>query len=364
VFPIGDSGDWHEQVWAPDSVLPQRSSRNLLEQLNPVKQLLPQRNLDKRLNGKFYRWMMVLAGYFESPRDSRKTFAMRKIDSGTDRLALQCYRGTYFDAIDSSESLEWELLSAIPALKSSMEGDLTSFDRTLSLRKALHRDVSDPVMSGDGRCAGIGISTLIAYQDDDELKLMLKKRSSTTVASHPGGIHVIPSGMFQQFSDEVDKEFSIVHTVLREYLEEVFNVPESDYFGAPAQSFYGDSRIEYLLSLIDDGKAGLYLSGIAVNLLTLRPEVCTLLWIRDEAWWQHHSRDSPRTEHIHINKEFESAYRSKTAVGSVPYRDSDEELLEETALDPIGMVPSGAAAFWLGVDTLRNLMKPGATRSA
>jgi hypothetical protein len=253
--------------------------------------------------------------------------------------------------------LEWELLSAVPSLKSATANDLAKFDRSLSLRKALHRKVSDPITSGDGRCAGIGVSTLVAYQDGDELKLMLKRRSSSTVASHPGGIHVIPSGMFQQFGEEVDKEFSVTHTVLREYLEELFNVPESEYFGSPAQSFYSDSRLEYLSSLIADGRAGLYLSGIAVNLLTLRPEVCTLLWIKDKAWWQHHSRDVPRSEHIHVNKEFENPYSSKTAIGSILYRDSDDELLQEPGLEPMGMVPSGAAAFWLGVDTMRALMK-------
>jgi len=346
VYAVQDRDDWRQQAHHPNSVLPQRQSSNVHHALQTVEGESIASFLARCVRSKSYRWMMVAAGYFANPRDSRKTFAMAGLDVDSDRLTMTCYQGSYFDVIDSCESLEWELLHAIPRLRSAQDRAIRKFDRSLRLRAKLHSQVADPITNGEGRCAGIGISTLIAYRDGSVINLMIKKRSSSTVASHPGGVHVIPSGMFQEFTDETDKEFNVIHTIRREYLEELFSVPESEYHGQPAQSFFGDPRMQYVSRLITDGKAKLYFTGVGVNLLTLRPEICTLLWIDDPKWWRDHSRD-PNFQHIHYNEEF------VTGVGAVIYRDSDRELIEMAPLAPSDMVPSGAAAFWLGVDVLR-----------
>ncbi len=131
---------------------------------------------------------------------------MSEIHCG-ERLAMDCYLGDYFDTADTCDALEWELLTNIHRLRKFDVNSLTQFEATLPLRSALHRREHNPVRHGRFRCAGIGISTLIAYEDRRGWQLMVKKRSDTTVAAHPGGIHVIPAFMFQPGTIQFTEEF-------------------------------------------------------------------------------------------------------------------------------------------------------------
>jgi hypothetical protein len=279
---------------------------------------------------------------------------------------MDCFLGTYFDNVDTCDALEWELLSEIRRLKEFDDDSLASFEeRWLPLRSELHRRVPNPVRSGRYRCPGIGISTLIAYQDRHGLQLMVKKRSETTVAAHPGGVHVIPSFMFQPGTSDWPEEFSIVHNILREYLEELFSVEEPGS-ASSARYFYGDGRMIFLRELLNRGDAQIFLSGIAVNLLTLRPEVCTVMYIPTPDWWIHHEtefedKEGKRTA-FRFCEEFEKLTHEKgPIVSNLPFNESDDELLQEEELHPNKMVPSGAAAFWLGVDVLRDALRPTQT---
>src|SRR5690606_24563112 len=95
---------------------------------------------------------------------------------------------------------------------------------------------------------------------------------------------------FQPMSDEMrDGEWSIEHHFYREWLEELFGMRESD-----SMDFYQHPALLDLKRMQAAQEAGLYLTGIAYNLLTLRPEICMLLLIHDEGWWQRlHAPDSP-----------------------------------------------------------------------
>jgi hypothetical protein len=356
--PQAEPGRWQTQRDNPNSVLTQRQDLNRLHRVLRADSFL---NLDDvELNDDRYRKTLMQAGYFRDPDKNRATFAMSQIHCG-ETLTMDCYLGNYFDNVDTCDALEWELLNEIHRLKKFDDDSLMAFERSLPLRSELHRRVFNPVRSGAFRCPGIGISTLIVYQDQRGLQLMVKKRSDTTVAAHPGGIHVIPAFMFQPGTSQYAEEFSVTHNVLREYLEELFSVPEPDEKAASARYFYGHGAMVFLRELLDQGEAKIYLSGVAVTLLTLRPEICTLLFIKTKRWWDEQEyaieEEGSKRKVFRINEEFVDFTSSKEVVGNIAYSDSDSDLLEERALSASRMVPSGAAAFWLGVDVLRDVLK-------
>ncbi len=137
-------------------------------------------------------------------------------------------------------------------------------------------------------------------------------------------------------------------------------MPEPDDNAEDADYFYEDSSMVFLREMLNEGEAKIYLSGIAVNLLTLRPEVCTVLHIRSKKWWeeQRYSLEErgSKKKFFRFNDEFMTFSSDKDVVSNIEFAESDEELLEEEALQASRMVPSGAAAFWLGVDVLREVM--------
>lgn len=201
---------------------------------------------------------------------------MERMETSTRRIT--CARGRYFDALVTADLIAVELLnSGIP----------TAGEAAHPLRTALHRR-GNPLVEAAGRPAAIGISCLIVAATPGGPRLILR----FVRAKHPGApvqLHAIPSLMFQAFSDPA-VEYSVRHNVFREYLEEVFGHPETDHIDPPppTEAFYGHPDMRFLAGLIRGGGAHLELLGMAVDLLRLRPEVCTLLRIDDPAWWARH----------------------------------------------------------------------------
>jgi hypothetical protein len=117
-----------------------------------------------------------------------------------------------------------------------------------------------------------------------------------------------------------------------------------------------------LQNLLNDNEADLYLTGITVNLLNLRPEVCLLLLIRTEDWYLHHSQNPSDELRFKLNPEYAIMSDSpltkgvQKLVGRVRYKVIDDEQIKGAPLSPGDMVPPGAAAFWLGRDTLRHVL--------
>jgi hypothetical protein len=153
-------------------------------------------------------------------------------------LRIDCGIGTYFDALDSCDSLEWEILSHTPGLKRSDERAFRRFDLGLQHRRDLHYLVQDPIRSGAYRSVAVAVSTLVAYETSDSIRLMIKHRSSRGVAVHSDLTHVIPSFMFQPATGDLLREYSIRHNIYREYLEELFDRPEPEPGALSAIYFY------------------------------------------------------------------------------------------------------------------------------
>jgi len=221
-------------------------------------------------------------------------------------------------------------------------------DRTLAslpVRRRLHDLVGDPVLDGRHRSAPLFASMAIFFQHEGRWLTWMRRRRLEGVALHPGQLALIPSGMVQPEQGFDPEELDIWHTVLREYLEELFGVTAPT--GAQFDWFYQHPTINGLGKRIDAGEADLWLTGIVVNLSTLLPEVSTTLVIHSEDWYREHlSPDLAPGTFFRVNAEYETG-----GVRWVEVPDSDDEIAE--TVTPAATVPGCAGAFWLGVDVLR-----------
>ncbi len=217
--------------------------------------------------------------------------AMIRDDHG--RIKLDCKLGTYFHSLSTSECLDPELLEAYAAWPDS-EPDAV-WPR-LERRVWLHERVADPVADGRCRSAALGVSTLtivrVRNSAFDGYKMFLSPRS-ITVATQRRRYHVVPSGMFQPFipsesGDLLRSQFSVSATVMREFVEELYGVEELETGDGRVdpQAIYHRREARLLTDMLKAGDAALLYSGVAVNLLALRPEICTVLVIHDPGWYE------------------------------------------------------------------------------
>ncbi|MCA9912090.1 MAG: hypothetical protein KC496_02020, partial [Anaerolineae bacterium] len=186
-------------------------------------------------------------------------------------LRIEAGFGKYFDMIATCAALDHELLDAV-------QGKLIR----LPMRTQYHRSISpeEALRSGNGRSAALGGVVLTVFNDAGTYRLMLAKRSGTQ-ATRPNNFHMLPAFMFQPAGSIMQAgEWSLRHHILREILEEMFGMEESEN-----TDFYAQPALLDLQQMLDNGEAGLYLTGIAMNLMTLRPEITALLLIQDAEWW-------------------------------------------------------------------------------
>src|SRR5512132_3326230 len=217
--------------------------------------------------------------------------AMTRDDHG--RLRLECKLGTYFHSLSTSEALDPELLEAYAAWPDS---DPATVWPRLERRAWLHERVSDPVADGRRRSAALGVSTLtivrVRNRSFDGYKMFLSPRSCT-VATQRRRYHVVPSGMFQPFipgesADLLQGQFSVYATVAREFVEELYGVEELETGDGRVdpQAIFRRREARLLSDMLEHGTAALLYTGVGVNLLALRHEVCTVLVIDDAGWYE------------------------------------------------------------------------------
>jgi len=170
-------------------------------------------------------------------------------------------------------------------------------------RAWLHDRVPEPVADGRPRSAGIGVSTLTVVRVRNRsfvgYKLFLSPRS-VTVATQRRRYHVVPSGMFQPFipgesADLLQEQFSVAATAVREFVEELYGVHELETGDGRVDpnAIYHRREAQLLNGMLKAGDAALLYSGVAVNLLALRHELCTVLVIEDPAGFSSSALSGP-----------------------------------------------------------------------
>jgi len=239
---------------------------------------------------------------------------------------MDCGVGRYFGMLDTCSAIEVELRAAI------LDGDRQpdAFDAKLPLRNAAHAaSGGDPITSGVGRDAAIGLSMLVAGRTEQGYRMRLAQRGDGGLGLGCRQFHVVPSGMFD-FADG-RRDYHVRAKLREEYAEELFPMV--------------DPALEYLDALLHTGDAHLLFTGVAMDLLNLRPEICTLLVIHTPEWFEQACQ-------ARLNEEF----LPETAAGGFNgwvHLASDEAMIQEAGLEPERMIPPGAAAFWMGLDVLR-----------
>jgi hypothetical protein len=204
------------------------------------------------------------------------TFALKKLRLRP--LQISAYLGRYFDMLATCTALEHEL----------RESAFRRFIR-LPQRKMLHADVAEDraLTDGTGRSATIGGAVLVVYRHPQKGYRAILSRRTAQHATHPGHYHLLPAFVFQPAGDVPQPhEWNMRYHIEREWLEELFGLPEhTEFSDHPA--------LTDLHRMEAAGDAELHLTGIAVSLLSLRPEICALLLIHDPDWWQRiHAPDS------------------------------------------------------------------------
>ena len=220
----------------------------------------------------------------------------------------------------------------------------------------MHRQVKpqDALIRGDKRSAAIGISALTIFNDGAAYRAILARRSQST-AIDSNMFHVLPAMMFEQTTADFNdrREWSVKHQILREVLEELFGLPE-DINPPRWDFFYDHPALQFLLELLDSGKAQLCATGVILNLLTLRPEISALLLIHDPAWYARVSAE---------DSDMPLATADETLDGSLALAPiaTDEAFLSRFPPALHLMMPAQAtAALWLGIDRARREIKRAA----
>ncbi|MGJ5819421.1 hypothetical protein [Paludibaculum fermentans] len=202
------------------------------------------------------------------------------------QLSLDCRLGSYFASMNTNEMLEIELLAQLPSLRGHSTVDFARFDRRLELRNAsmsLH--------------AAIGVATLVVC----DTEILLGRLAPKAMPHRSGQWHVVPSGMFAP-------PYSIENAVSVELREELG---------------------------VDLDPSRLYFSGVGINLLNLRPEICTLLLLDHSGPFRLSDEFLPGLTRIPLTTE--------------------AELIHTLGLHAGTISPAGAAALFLGLRLLKKL---------
>lgn len=288
------------------------------------------------------------------PLTNLPTYCLDKIISTSEELKINCIMGSYYDALISCDILEWEILTEIERFKPH-EDPNKFIEKNLKLRGYVHRlcGYDDPVVCTKGRSAALSVSTTIIFNRGTDYAMLVGERSKQGVAVHGDLYHVVPSGMFQPIVGDLENEFSVYHSFLREYMEELFGLAEvqNPPSAISHDYFYNDSNLDLLRMLYASGEAQLFLTGFVINALNLRPEICTMLFIKTPRWFDAHKRGLDNVRRIELNEEWKRPNEKLSGKPNVvPITE-----LRNFGLHSGNVVPPGAAAIILGLQTARSV---------
>jgi len=294
-------------------------------------------------------------------------FTGQSIEVTSDGAVIYGGLSTYGFALATQDALEWELLTNAASYFRGpyAESDFSKLDMLLTLRQKEEGAASgNYLLSGEGRANALAISTLVVFRHNEgDYRVLFEKRSPTT-AAHTKLFHVIPAGMFQPELNSPSVEWDVEHGFFKEYGEELF-CREVDRRRHDAKYFYKDWGsslapldanfcVRDLRRAVEEGKCILKPTGLIVNALNLRPELCCILLVKDAAWWEEQERL------IRANWEYlprgEARSRRGKALTDFHLNEIEKEFLDFFGCSPSEWVPPGLAALWLGVDAARKLL--------
>jgi hypothetical protein len=309
------------------------------------------------------------------------TFAFKELTQHDGGLKLDAFLSRYFVSMATSEALDPELMAAHDKDTAARQAPLPPREPLL-LRDELHARIkrelgpgTDPVCTGRFRAAALSHATVVMLATRHGYDILLPSRSDE-VAAHQGFRHVAPSGILAPFNahavateQQRRAEFSVRRNFYREWIEELYDAKEYEGFDVEDISDIPQppnpaeepeiTRLEKVIDPAQPTHAGdLYYTGISVNLLTLRPEICLLLVIDDPGWLSKEKHEAERFERpLKLGWEY--------ADGQIEHAELSpwHRLRLDRDLEPIGsdsqlisatqLVPNAAAAILLALEVMR-----------
>jgi TIR domain-containing protein len=294
-----------------------------------------------------------------------RTFSLRSVNWGPTGPRVSCSVNRYYDAINTCDVLEAELRDALlDASRANKRSSFMQLYATLPLRHAVHDGATgvaalESAWSCRRTSAAIAVSTLLVVNTGPAYRYYVRRRS-TSVAVHADLYHVVPSFMFQPTARLTDehREFSVTHNVLREFAEEVFSKHSrvgTESSVDPYDHFYSMPQVRSTRALLNNGGAELKVTGLALNLLNLRPEILTVLVIHNSDWFEAH-KGTIRF----CREEFSPAFLDDSDLpefmASVDLAD-DSVLRVGAQFSPESCVAPGAACLIQGLPVARALVE-------
>jgi hypothetical protein len=291
------------------------------------------------------------------------TYSLRMLTFGRERTVLiDCTMGRYFTSLATSEDLDPEMMEAL-----STAPDKPVPLSALPRRSWLHGKVEDPVVDGRHRAAAVSHAAVVmAANTDGGYDIMLPVRAHN-VATHAEFNHVAPSGIFAPYDESSPSpmmEFSVRRNFYREWVEELYAAEEHE---RPSYSVVipdpeDEPEITRLNELLNPGtgKGHLYYTGVSVNLLTMRPEICMLLLIEDTGWFREENRIARETGRPFAwGWEYEESPWAGVKMHNKPEQlqlrlDANLQPADGVRLEPSFLIPNAGAAISLAIRMIKS----------
>lgn len=225
----------------------------------------------------------------EKPPDdlfvSRPSYSLEKISSGP-KHRLSFSEAKYFDYIDCGELLAFEMIFELLRIERIRDREQSSMLLAHLDERVLLRTHGGEWNAISFRPSLAGVNSLTVFLDRERRigSFPMMSRSSK-VGSAMGTLHVIPAGEFQPTNDSpiaFRTHCTLWQTILREFAEELLLDEEAKSSGLDMRELAAREKIRPLIELIRSGDWESYYLGVALDPLTLKPEIMTISLIDQE----------------------------------------------------------------------------------
>ncbi|RLA41299.1 MAG: hypothetical protein DRR42_24820, partial [Gammaproteobacteria bacterium] len=288
--------------------------------------------------------------------DDKTLFGLKSIVDNGNGIRITGSLTTYGSALATQDAIEWELLTAFAdqIMTNGMDAPFADIRHSLDKRETIEERCSGNMFDGSLEHMGLAISTTVVFSRDNGRHGVMFGRRSADTAAHPSLFHVIPAGMFQPELGEPRNEWNVLHNVLKEYGEELYN-NAIDRSASDWKYFYRDWHgVAWLLEGLELGHCEFQITGLVLNMLNLRPEICSLLLVRNEDWWNR--KPTIKTNWEYANKQ-DIVDEIGMARSELSLDNAEVEFEKMFGCASGEWVASGLAALWLGIDAARTALE-------
>ncbi len=262
------------------------------------------------VNLKWYdEYSYILSGKIRYPNRPGYMLDEFSLDEDGNIDKIRVHVGTYAENVYSTHILEYEMYRAYLLFQEEDLDDPAVWNNVrdfLEIRNNMHKDVDLKeknaeqmrlsLMQGAGRDSLLSVQMAVVVKSNRSHKYEVKFiQRSTQVAVKPGVYQLIPSGGFEILNDsdddiyddmELEENFSLGCAIFREYIEELFNVPEFEGGGEGSieDRLLKDPHVVDIEKMLSEGRAEFLFLGSVISLEGLRHELSFVLVIHDETY--------------------------------------------------------------------------------